>query len=266
MKVLFYGFLKYVLCLPTKLKSVLTASTLWPWMRNCEKGEKYWEEEGMLGLANNKLSQWVTSNLHSDTEVGLLLKQIRTFGKWAEKMSKGKTLPPVRHWSSSLPSKSPYLSWEAETGTNGKGRSKADRETEAATHRERREGVKLTAATEGGWSETITQKEGCWNGHVGGKRMLKVPRKWERPFPCCQNCCAPTIQMSRFLHHCKCDPDVSSRSVPNVSICLTQNKIIPKMYIHVLSFYHIVESGENTGCLSVSSILHLGGWCYWAVV
>lgn len=128
--------------------------------------EKYWEKEGILGMASAKLSQIVTLNLHSDTGVGLLLKQIRTFWKWAgKKWAKAKHFPLVRHWSSSLPSKSPYLNWEAERGgkgTNGKGQCKAVRETETATHRERRrkEGVKLTAETEGGWSEKITKERG----------------------------------------------------------------------------------------------------------
>lgn len=99
-------------------------------------------DEDILDMANTKLNT-MTLHLHSDTEVGLLLKQIRTFGRMdRKKWAKAEHFPLVRHWSRSLPSKSPYLSWEAERrgrGTNGKGQRAKQTEKQRQQHMERRE-------------------------------------------------------------------------------------------------------------------------------
>lgn len=100
-----------------------------------------------------------------NTEVSLpLLHQVRK--------KKAKHFPPVRQWSSSLPSKSPYLSLEAgrRKGGTGKGRSEADK------NRDREEGGgHIAAETRGGWRQTIKESE--------GEMLLKVHWKWQRPFP-----------------------------------------------------------------------------------
>lgn len=105
----------------------------WPWKENKSKRCKIktWEKEDALDPANAKL----TLNLHSDTEVCLLLREMRTFGKWwTKKGAKAKRFPPVRH-----PSSSPFLlnllilaerQREEGKGQMGKDRAKQTENTE----------------------------------------------------------------------------------------------------------------------------------------